>query len=78
MIGRWDETAKIQHWHEVPWDKLTQKDRDTIKELPDWAIYLAAVLCSFAIAYDANDTRVDPNQNRFLLEEFVCPPTSKP
>lgn len=36
MLGRWMTQADQQKWRDVPWEKMSQSDRDNIKELPDW------------------------------------------
>ena len=35
MLGRWMTQCEQQRWKEVPWEKLSEKDR-RLRELPDW------------------------------------------
>lgn len=36
MLGRWKTQADAQRWRDIPWEKLSEADRTTMKELPDW------------------------------------------
>ena len=36
MLGRWVEMADARGWRNIPWEKMSQSDRESIKELPDW------------------------------------------
>ena len=36
LLGRWKTQCDDQRWREIPWDKMSEKDRKSMKELPDW------------------------------------------
>ena len=36
LLGRWKTQCDDQRWREIPWDKMADKDRRSMKELPDW------------------------------------------
>lgn len=36
MLGRWKTQAESQGWYSIPWEKMSEKDKKNMKELPDW------------------------------------------
>ena len=36
MLGRWKTQAESQGWLSIPWEKMSDRDKRDMKELPDW------------------------------------------
>ena len=36
MLRRWKTQAEYQGWLSIPWEKMSDRDKKEMKELPDW------------------------------------------